>query len=51
MLAAKEIDRLNSLHEKAIRFYLDKTDFNASDWLIEPESKEYAHLVKKDDNT
>jgi hypothetical protein len=49
MLTAKEIDRVEALHEKAIRFYLDKTDFNASDWLIEPESLEYAELVRKDD--
>lgn len=51
MLTAKEIDRLNELYEKAIRFYLDKTDFNPNEWLMEHEAEEYAKLVRKDDNT
>ena len=49
MLEAKEIDRLNSLYEQAVKRYLDKTDFNPSDWLPVGEDEEYADLVKKDE--
>lgn len=49
MISDKEADRLNELYEKAVSFYLDKTDFNPSDWLIdEGEDEEYASLVRRD---
>jgi hypothetical protein len=46
-LTKKEIKRMDDLYEKAVSFYLDKTDFNASDWLEEEESLEFAVLVEK----
>ena len=49
MLTAKEIDRLNELYDEAVNWYLEKTDFNPSDWLSKVEGKEYADLVDKDD--
>ena len=49
MLTDKEVDRLHELYDKAINYYLDKTDFNPSDWLIDKgEDEEYASLVRKD---
>lgn len=49
MLTNKDVVRLNELYEKATNLYLDKTDFNPSDWLIdEGEDEEYASLVRKD---
>ena len=49
MLTGKQIDRLNELYEQAVNFYLDKMDFNPSDYLCPTESHEYARLVKKDE--
>lgn len=46
-LTGIEEDRLIKLEDEAINYYLDKTDFNPSDWLDEEEAKEYTELVKK----
>ena len=52
MLTKQEAKRINELYEKARDLYLDKTDFNASDWLEEKESLEFVleQLDKKDTN-
>jgi hypothetical protein len=49
MLNKKEIKRLLQLEEQATSLYLDKTDFNVSDWLDYKEAKEYRKLIKKDE--
>jgi hypothetical protein len=36
--------RFDSLHEKAINTYLDKTDFDATEWLTPEEAAEYVRL-------
>lgn len=51
MLTDKEMDRLEELYEQAVVFYLDKTDFNPSDYLDEEEAEEYADLAERDDGT
>lgn len=43
-----DVERMNELYEKAVSYYLDKTDFNASDWLDEEESLEFTDLINKD---
>jgi hypothetical protein len=50
MLTKKEEKRMEELYTKARNYYLYKTDFNASDWLEEEESLEFAELVNKDTN-
>ena len=39
--------RYEELYEKAVRRYLDKTDWNISDWL---DKKEYKEFKKLQDN-
>jgi len=48
MLTAKEIDRFQQMYEDAVSHYLDKTDFNPSDWMSEKEAIEYEELLEKD---
>lgn len=48
VLTKKEFDRQNELYEKAVARYLDKTDFDASEWLSDEEADEYVNLVKKE---
>lgn len=40
---------MDELYEEAIARYLEKTDFNASDWLDEAESLEFTELVTRED--
>jgi hypothetical protein len=37
--------RFEELYEKAVRRYLDKTDFNPTDWLEPKEQEEYLELM------
>jgi hypothetical protein len=43
--AEKREQRYQELYDKAVRRYLDKSDFNPSDWLDEEEAKEYSRLA------
>lgn len=47
LLTDAEWTRMYSLYEKAVSQYLNKTDFNVSDWLSDKEGDEYSNLVKK----
>lgn len=40
----KQIDRFNELDQFAVDRYLDKTDFDASEWLDINEQEEYMKL-------
>ena len=46
MLTDKEFKRLAELEEKATTNYLERSDFNPSDWLDDEESEEYSLLVQ-----
>ena len=46
MLTDKEFKRLVELEEKATTNYLERSDFNPSDWLDDEESLEYVALVE-----
>ena len=46
MLTDKEFKRLAELEEKATTNYLERSDFNPSDWLDDEESLEYVALVE-----
>ena len=48
-LTKKEIKKLDDLYEKAVNRYLDKTDFNPTDWLNEKEQKEFNILLQKEE--
>ena len=48
-LSKKELKRMNELYEEAVARYLDKTDFNVSDWLDEKESLEFTELITRED--
>jgi len=43
----KYMNRLEELREKAIARYLDKTDWDISEWLDEEERTEYTKLSKE----
>jgi hypothetical protein len=36
--------RYEELYDKAVRTYLDKTDFDISEWLTKAEYKEFKYL-------
>lgn len=42
-----ENDRYQELYEMAITVMLDKTDFDATDWLDEADTKEFMALQTK----
>ena len=42
----EQADRFQELEQKAINHYLDKTDFDASEWLSKKETKEYLKLLR-----
>jgi hypothetical protein len=46
MLTDKEFKRLVELEEKATTNYLERSDFNPSEWLDDEESEEYSLLVQ-----
>ena len=50
MLNRQQVKRLNELYEQAVSRYLDKTDFNASDWLDDDVRLEFCELVNIDTN-
>ena len=48
LLTKKELERYEELYQKAINYYLDKTDFDACEFLELKESEELANLMKKE---
>ena len=50
MITKKEIKKLDELYQRAIDRYLDKTDFDLTDWLDEDEKREYQRLHFKEDS-
>lgn len=47
-LTRKELNRYNELYDKAVVLYLDKTDFDATEWLNTKESEELGRLINKE---
>jgi hypothetical protein len=47
-LSKKELKRYDELYQKAIAQYLDKTDFDACEYLEPKESNELADLMQKE---
>lgn len=48
VLTKKELKRYNELYEKATNYYLDKTDFDATEWLSDDEANELQQLIDKE---
>ena len=42
----EQINRFAELEQRAISYYLDKTDFDASEWLTKEDSEEYMKLIE-----
>jgi hypothetical protein len=42
-----EIRRMDEIYEEGVARYLDKTDFDVSNWLTDEEKKEYKLLYLK----
>lgn len=47
LLNRKESKRYDILYELAVNRYLDKTDFDATEWLSENDSIEFDNLIRK----
>ncbi len=43
----KKLNRLNEIEEEAINFYLEKTDFDVSEWIQDEDKKEWRELKKE----
>lgn len=43
-----EYKKMTEIYENAVNLYLDKSDFNAMDWMDDEDLKEYTRLYKKD---
>jgi hypothetical protein len=48
LLTVEQSERMNELYEKAIARYLDKTDFDVTQWLSDEEANEYCALLDAD---
>jgi len=48
-LTPEQNERLTELYEKAVGSYLDKTDWDISEWLTPQEWKEYQDLEEIED--
>ena len=47
-MTKQQLDKLDELEQIAINAYLDKTDFNVSEWLDKNDSKEHCKLFNAD---